>query len=438
MEKKKAIAKIAFISLLSILLVVFAIISFMPAGSVKGFAGFAGAITKGLDFEGGVYANYTSAPIGEMTDEEFKDALNETYKKVSSIIEQKGYTDAKVFLTSDNKIRIESPNVDDAEEILNLIGDGELKISTSSSNSGDAILTGKNITAAFAMQNPSTGTWGTYVGFNEEGMKAVKTATKGASSSSKTTLYFFRGNDTSAFTSLSFDSPYTSDFFFISYTNGSMTQEQAVSLAVQISTGSFKTILTVDGTTDWISSSTGDEALLGLTIASAAAALVILIIFAIVYRELGLMAIISILMFIGGMLFFMQAIPVITLSVASLGAGLVCLVLISACHFILLEKIRAEYAVGKKLKTAVKTGYKKSVSVISEICGAIAIISTVAYFILTGAVKSFAMIMIAGSLLALLITLFFTYHLAKSYAALNSENGKRVNFSREENIDEIE
>lgn len=288
MEKKKAIAKIAFISLFSILLIIFAVISFMPAGKVKGFAGFAGAITKGLDFEGGIYANYTSAPIGEMTDKEFKDALNETYKKVNSIIEQKGYTDAKVFLTSDNKIRIESPNVDDAKEILNLIGSGELKISTSSSNSGDAILTGKDITATFAMQNPSTGTWGTYVGFNEEGMKAVKAATKGASSSSKTTLYFFRGNDTSAFTSLSFDSPYTSDFFFISYTNGSMTQEQAVSLAVQISTGSFKTILTVDGTTNWISSSTGDEAILGLTIASAAAALVILIILQLYIASLDL------------------------------------------------------------------------------------------------------------------------------------------------------
>lgn len=48
------------------------------------------------------------------------------------------------------------------------------------------------------------------------------------------------------------------------------------------------------------------------------------------------------------------------------------------------------------------------------------------------------MIMIAGSLLTLLTTLFFSYHLAKAYATLNTANGKRVNFSREENIDEIE
>lgn len=438
MEKKKAIAKITLISLLSILLVIFAVISFMPENSLKGYAGFAGAITKGLDFDGGVYANYTAGKIGEMTDEEFQDAINETYKKVSSIIEQKGYNDARVYLTSDNKIRIESPNVDDAEEILDLIGAGELRISTSSTNDGDAIVTGDHITAAFAMQDSSSGSWYTYVGLDEEANQAVINATKDATSSSQKTLYFFRGDDTNAFSSLAFGSEYDTAYFLIYYTDHTMTQEEAVDLAIQISTGCYKTILTVDGETDWISSQSGDEAVLGLIIASAAAAVVILIIFAIVYRELGLMAIISILMFIGGMLFFMQAIPVITLSVSSVGACLVSLVLISACHFILLEKMRGEYASGKKLKIAVKSGYKKSLSLVSEICAIIAVVATVSYFVLTGIAKSFAMILIVGSVLTALITLFFTYHLTKSYAELNNANGKRVNFSREENIDEIE
>lgn len=438
MEKKKAIAKITIISLLSVLLVIFAVISFMPKDSLKGYAGFAGAITKGLDFDGGIYANYSAGKIGEMTDEGFQDAINETFKKVSSIIEQKGYNDARVYLTSDNKIRIESPNVDDAEEILNLIGAGELRISTSSTNEGDPIVTGAHISAAFAMQDPSSGSWYTYVGLDEEANEAVINATKDATTNSQKTLYFFRGDDTNAFSSLGFNSEYNSAFFLIYYTDHAMTQDEAVSLALQISTGCYKTVLTVDGETEWISSQSGNEAVLGLIIASAAAAVVILIIFAIVYRELGLMAIVSILMFIGGILFFMQAIPVITLSVSSIGSCLVSLVLISACHFILLEKIRGEYVMGKKFKIAVKSGYKKSLSLVSEICAITAIIATVSYFILTGIAKSFAMIMIVGSVLSALITLFFTYHLTKSYAELNSANGKRVNFSREENIDEIE
>ena len=216
-----------------------------------------------------------------------------------------------------------------------------------------------------------------------------------------------------------------------------MTETEAINLAIQIQTGSYDVVLTTNGSVGEISPSAGDESLLGLTVASALAALFILIIFAIVYRELGLMAIISILLYIGAVLFFMQAIPVITLSSASLGGAFVGLILISALHFILLEKIRAEYKLGKKLNISIKTGYKKAVPVIAEIGGALAIVFTISYFICKGAMKSFSMIMIACSLLSLLTTLFFTYYLNKSYSALNLENGKRVNFSREENVDEI-
>ena len=66
MEKKKAIAKIVLISLLAVLLIVFSIISFMPAGSLNGFAGFAGAIEKGMDFETFYsFGNPTYAPLYE-------------------------------------------------------------------------------------------------------------------------------------------------------------------------------------------------------------------------------------------------------------------------------------------------------------------------------------------------------------------------------------
>ena len=438
MEKKKAIAKIVLISLLAVLLIVFSIISFMPAGSLNGFAGFAGAIEKGMDFEGGIYANYTPSKIGEMTDEEFQEAINSTYDRVNSLIEQKGYEDARVYLTSDNKIRIESPNQDDAASILALIGSGELKIKTSASADAEAVLVGSNVTSAFAMQDPTTYYWGTYIGFDEEGSEILSDLTEDATSSSPVYLYFYRGDSTSYFFYLPISSHVTNSFLFISTSTGSMTSTEAVNLAIQVQTGSYDTILTINGSVGEISPSAGNEALLGLSIAAGVAALLIIVVFAIVYREFGLMAIVSILLYIGAVIFFMQAVPIITLSSASLGGALVGLILIAALHFILFEKIRAEYALGKKLNVSIKTGYKKSAAIIAEIGGALAIIFTVAYFICTGAMKSFSMIMIVCSLLSLLITLFFTYHLNKSYSALNPENGNRANFSREEEANEIQ
>ena len=437
MEKKKAIAKITLISILVALLLVFSIISFMPKNSAKGFAGFAGSITKGMDVEGGIYASYTPSKLGTMTDEEFKDGIDSTFSRINSLIEQKGYEDARVYLGSDNKIRIETANTDDAEEILSLIGSGEFKIKVSSSSSAETKISGKNVTAAFAMQDPSTYNWGTYIGFDETGAEALSSITASAGSST-VYLYFYRGDSENYFFSLSVSSQITNDFLFISSSTGSMTKEDAIDLAIQVSTGSFETVLSIDGNVYKISPSSGEESLLGITIAGAVAVLFILIIFGVVYRELGLMSILSILLFVGSALFFMQAIPVITLSVASLGAVLVGIILISSLHVILLEKIKSEYQLGKKLKTSIKTGYKKSIAIISEICGILAIISTVMYFICQGAMKSFSMIMIVCSVLSIIITLFFTYHLNWSYSIFNPSNAKRVNFTREENVDEIE
>ncbi len=437
MEKKKAIAKITLISILVALLLVFSIISFMPKNSAKGFAGFAGSITKGMDVEGGIYASYTPSKLGTMTDEEFKDGIDSTFSRINSLIEQKGYEDARVYLGSDNKIRIETANTDDAEEILSLIGSGEFKIKVSSSSSAETKISGKNVTAAFAMQDPSTYNWGTYIGFDETGAEALSSITASAGSST-VYLYFYRGDSENYFFSLSVSSQITNDFLFISSSTGSMTKEDAIDLAIQVSTGSFETVLSIDGNVYEISPSSGEESLLGITIAGAVAVLFILIIFGVVYRELGLMSILSILLFVGSALFFMQAIPVITLSVASLGAVLVGVILISSLHVILLEKIKTEYQLGKKLKTSIKTGYKKSIAIISEICGILAIISIVMYFICQGAMKSFSMIMIVCSVLSIIITLFFTYHLNWSYSIFNPSNAKRVNFTREENVDEIE
>ncbi|MGN0748349.1 MAG: hypothetical protein ACI4L1_01565 [Christensenellales bacterium] len=437
MEKKKAIAKITLISILVALLLVFSIISFMPKNSAKGFAGFAGSITKGMDVEGGIYASYTPSKLGTMTDEEFKDGIDSTFSRINSLIEQKGYEDARVYLGSDNKIRIETANTDDAEEILSLIGSGEFKIKVSSSSSAETKISGKNVTAAFAMQDPSTYNWGTYIGFDETGAEALSSITASAGSST-VYLYFYRGDSENYFFSLSVSSQITNDFLFISSSTGSMTKEDAIDLAIQVSTGSFETVLSIDGNVYEISPSSGEESLLGITIAGAVAVLFILIIFGVVYRELGLMSILSILLFVGSALFFMQSIPVITLSVASLGAVLVGIILISSLHVILLEKIKSEYQLGKKLKTSIKTGYKKSIAIISEICGILAIISTVMYFICQGAMKSFSMIMIVCSILSIIITLFFTYHLNWSYSIFNPSNAKRVNFTREENVDEIE
>ena len=55
---------------------------------------------------------------------------------------------------------------------------------------------------------------------------------------------------------------------------------------------------------------------------------------------------------------------------------------------------------GKKLNTSFKNRVKKSTNLLIDIYGLIALISLVSYFIFSGIFKSFAMLLLAGTLLA--------------------------------------
>lgn len=430
MDKKKvAITKITIISLIVALLLIFSFISF------SGYAGFFNAMKKGLELDEGIYANYNVIQGDDVTDEEFAEDFNNTFLKLTSLIEQKNYQDAVVYKGSNNIIRIESPDVDDASALMNEIGAGLLKIRISTDSTADVKLSGDDVTFAVATTSTSTGYWGTYIQFTEESAAVLSSLTADAATTT-VNLYFYRGDSESYFFYLPVSSQITNDFLFISSSSGSMTQEDAVNLAITVSCGSMPATVEIQGEVRAISPI--DGAMLGLTIALGVSLLALLIIFSVIYRELGLMTSLSLLFYVGAMLFLIQAIPVITVTSASLGAIFIGLILVAACNFVILEKTKAEFAMGKKLNISIKMGYKKSVNIIADLCGSLTLISLISFFICTGTIKSFMMILLVGAVVACISSLFITYQLIRSYNVFNKNDGKKINFIREEDANEIE
>ncbi len=428
-NKKIAIIKLSIISVVISLLLVFSFITF------NGFAGFFNAAQKGTELDEGVYANYDVLRKDGITDEEYAEAYNNTFLKLKSLIEQKNYSGSVVYKTSNNTIRIESPVINDVKSLLAEIGSGEFKIRTSNSNTSEVKFSGEDIEFAVATTSTSTGYWGTYVQFTEEAAEVLSELTEKASETN-VYLYFYRGDAENYFFYLPVSSQITNNYLFISSSSGSMTQENATNLAISISCGSMPAVVEIQGEVNTIYPITG--AMLGLTIALGVSLLVILIIFALMYRELGLVSLLSILFYVGAMLFLIQTLPGATITSATIGSVLLGLILVASCNFIILEKIKSEYLKGKKLNIAVKTGYKRSIGVIADLCGAISISSLAMYLISSDIIKGFGLILIVGSLIACFSSLFLTYHLTSSYVAFNNNDGKRVNFKREENVNEIE
>ncbi|MBO4413061.1 MAG: hypothetical protein J5779_03500, partial [Clostridia bacterium] len=358
MSKKRAIIYICTISLITAVALIFSFISFNIAGkNYKSFVGFANAINPGLDYNGGIYAEYKLEKPEDMTAADFSSKENETFERINSVLESKGILDANV-IKSDGKIRIEAANVGDVEDVLESIGAGELKIRTSNSSTADVILSGKNVTSAFATQvqtGSSQYQWGVYVYFDNAGKIALSNATKNAASSS-VTLYMFRGESESAFFQLSISSQVTDGVIGFG-----TSENNAKNQAMQFYCGSLPiTPVLIGNDVYTISAGFGNGALLGTTIALGALILASLIFFAVRYRELGLMACISFLLFVGLSLFFFQAIPVVELSLSAFAGMILTWVLIVSSHVVVFEKIRKEYALGKKIPASIKFGFKKS------------------------------------------------------------------------------
>lgn len=429
-KKKIAIIKLSVISVVVALLIIFSFISF------DGYTGFFNSAEKGLDLSEGIYANYSVTKNDGVTDEEFVEDFNNTFLKIKSLLVQKGFQGTNIYKASNNTIRIETPNTDDSKEILEEIGLGEFKIRGSDNSSDEVKISGKDVLFAVATTSTTTGYWGTYIQFSEETADILADMTKSATESSPAYVYFYRGNSENYFFYVPVSSPISAEYLFVSSSSGAMTQGDAISLAISISCGSMPAKVEAKGSIKAIYPL--DGAVLGLSIALGVSLLAILAIFAVLYRELGIMACISILFYVGAMLFFIQAIPIIMVSSVSLGAIIAGLILVSACNFIILEKGKYEYAIGKKLNIAIKTGYKRSVNLIADVCAILALTSLIAFFISTDLVKSFAIMMLVGSIIACFSSLFLTYHLVNSYSELNKNNPKKTNFVREEDVNEIE
>lgn len=427
-KKQGSIIKISIIAVVTALLLIFSFISF------DGFAGFYNASKRGLELDEGVYANYTVVREEGISDKEFAEKYDNTFLKIKNLIEQKNYQGAIVYKGTSNILRIESPDVDDASALLSEIGAGLLKIRKSNNSDDDVYLSGDDVVFAVATTSTTTGYWGTYVQFTEEAAKTLADMTKDASSNSPMYLYFYRGNSDNSFFYLPVSSAITADYLFISSSSGGMDKDAAVNLAITMVCGSMPAVVNIQGQVRDIGAVKG--AMLGLEIAMGVTLLFFLLLLGLMYRELGLMAGLSLLLYVGMMMLLTQSIPLITIGVESAGAILLNLILISVFNIIILERVKEDFKVGKKLNIAVKSGYKKSINLIADASGALLVISLIGFLISKGMLKSFMMLLLTGTIISCIISLFVSYQLFISYTEFNKNDGKKVNFVREEEINE--
>ncbi len=395
------------------------------------YNGFAKAIKLGIDLEGGVLAVYNVKQI-DGVDANFDTQVEATITRISNILSEKGFSEATVVKQGNGlnatQIRVEVPDVDDPEEILNLIGDPQT-LEIKKEEDGEAILTGQDIKNVYASYQSSQ--YGVSVEFTEEGAKKFKDLTSEVSSSSNNTIYLYLGGE--LFSSPQVNSTISDGKTFIT---GEMTQAQAEEYATQIMSGTFDVELSLFSN-EYVSATLGKDALNLAIVGGVIGLVLIFVIMYVRYRHLGLIANLSLIIYSILMLFFLQAIPFVQLSLAGIAGIILSLGMAVDANIVIFERMRDEYKLGKKIPTCVENGFKKGLVTILDSNITTLIACLVLYIFGNGTIQSFAITLALGILLSMFTALVLTKIFCRWYLHLNSKNPKKLNFKREVTIDEL-
>ena len=436
MNKPTAIKRFIFIGILLILGFVLAFASFDVPFTHYTYNGFANSIKLGLDLKGGVLAVY-EANLREGDEGDFDQKLAATQARITQMITEE-YTEALITIQQGNRIRVEVPDVSDPETVFELIGQpASLEFKAEEDSDGvvhEAILTGEDIVNAYAsQQQTSSGTfeYGVTIEFSPEGATKFYELTSQQYEAGGS-IYIYRNGE--LFSAPTVEAAIAGGKTFIS---GSMdTYEQAEDFATQILSGTFSLELSLLENTV-VSATLGVDAIKYGLIAGIVALILIFAFMVWRYKMMGVIASIALCFYVILMLFFLQALPFVQLTLAGIAGIILSIGMAIDGNIIIFERIKEEYRSGKRIAQSIRGGFKKSMTAILDSNITTIVVSLILMLLGTGTIRGFAITLLIGVVLSMFTSLLVTRWLMMTYYPLNSNRAKDYNLKRGDDVVEL-
>lgn len=427
MKKSKAIV------LLTIALVITAILTFLtfarfPVGT-KNFNGFLGAIQTDYDLSGGTAYTLTLSD-DNINDVDDVDEVINTLKYRLNLLGYENYSvkaikdvDAAV---EDYDIRIEARGsvsrfgeVDTdtlASDIKVAAAYGELTFyGGTSQNPTEQILDdGTPVADAYYMgvsNNGDSTTYNVNIKFSNYGYDALMELLNANST------YYVQINlgDTVLLPGTSaLSSSYINDKSLIITTGSEASARQA---ALQIKTGGLAYKYDVSDGED-VSSPLGRNLEIKSIITISLLLVAIIAAMFVIDKKYGVVSCLSTIVFTDIYLFLMIAIPGIKISIGGVIGFALSTVLLADGFMIISKRIKEEFARGKTVKSAVKTGFKRALLPIAGTAGITAVSAFILFALTGGALKNFALVFAVGVVLAAAINLLVSRMFANLILAI--------------------
>ncbi|MBO5394366.1 MAG: hypothetical protein J6A28_00480 [Clostridia bacterium] len=439
MLKKHSKIKFFIITIIAMLGVLLCVCPFSIPYSMDTFNGFVPAINKGIELGGGVEAVY-SCQLKNGETATLEASTKAAADKIYGLYSQLSYSELYVNILGEDKIQlVMSHEARVADEIYDYLQDAKEFSMTlteaSDSVSPEKFVVAKDVKSVRADYDYEASSYGIRVNFTEEGIKNIERMKKTAEKEEKETVYIYVGQPSSANLIASLEVGEISDGMLItssSYSNDVTTLEACHNIIA----GSLNVSLEKEGV-HAISPTLGVNANIYIAIALGVIIVASIVLVCFRYGHLGLLGSLAMVFYLVLFAFLLQAIPFVTLNLTGVVACVVAylIALVSSCY--IFEKIREEYAVGKKIHISCKSAFKKALWPIidSHVAGILAAICI--WIFAPAGVTIFGVVMFVGLMLSLVINLGVLRWFVYLYLPINSSKAKPLHLYREKGVKEI-
>ena len=448
MNKTKAIVKFCVIGVLIILGLTLCFARFTIPFTNTDYVGCFNAIKDkmGIDLNGGILAVYDVSRDENSTDLDTE--VNATIKRIENMLAAKNYLEATVTkqgLAPNYKIRIEVPGMDNAEDIMEAIGTPaniEFMEPTSSRITSDigydknkVFMSGTDIKKVDVVaDSTNAANYNLKLTFTDDGTTKFREKVKNAGGQY---LSIFSNGKLISSPEISSENASTLGADGTVLITGSYTKESAEAFALQIESGLYSVKLT-ESELSHIPATLGENAIMAGAISLVVGLLLIFIIMCLVYRDFGLLANLSLLVYTIIFLFCLAIIDAIQLTLPGIAGIILSIGMAVDANILIFEQIKEEYRTGKRFAAAVHSGFNKSAITILDANVTTIIVSVILYLLSDGAIKGFAITLGLGVAISMFTGLVITRGFAKLYLYINPDNAARANIKTKQTDENTE
>lgn len=375
------------------------------------------AMKFGLDINGGVYVvlEADKDDIKDMNEQELADVMETTRAVMDKRVNAMGISEATVSLEGTDRLRVEMPGVENAQEAIEQIGKtAQLRFLLAD---GTVVMSGDQVKNAAIDTDSENGGYKIVLEFTSDGSKLFEEATRKTSSGQVTASAEFSEQgingsciiialDDQIITAPTADTVINTTNCEITSPGGGYAQDEASNTAALIRGGALP--ISLNEISSSVQTATiGYDALNKSIIAGAIGLGLVFVLMLLMYNVLGLIADVALLLYVLIVLWIMAGLGSV-LTLPGIAGIILSIGMAVDANVIIFARIKEEIAAGKTIRVAVDQGFKHALTTVLDAQITTLIASIVLYEIGSTTVKGFALTLMIGIIVSIFTAVVIT------------------------------